>query len=282
MTTMLRLPTALVALSALVMAAPSKAQTGPPATNDSSGVMAAAMDYMEGAVTADAERVARGVHPELNKVVINTLPNQRQVLGYTTASSLVETVRGFAERMAGVDRSVDVTVFDIGAGVASARAVGQLWYDLLQLAKVDGQWRLVEVLWARNGPNGDGTDATGTEADRADVERVVMDYVDGIYSGDAERVEKALHPEMNRVEVRTNGQTGRSFLDKMGFSLPVEAARAGLATVEPDRRNITIEIFDVSHGIASAKVTSVGFIEHLQVGRVNGEWKIINALSARR
>lgn len=282
MTTMQRLPTAFVALSALVMAAPSMAQNGPPATDDRSGVVAAAMDYMEGAVTADAERVARGVHPELNKVVINTLPNHRQVLGYTTASALVETVRSLAERMAGVDKGVDVTVFDIGEGVASARAVGQLWYDLLQLAKVDGQWRLVNVLWARNEPNGDGTDASGTDADRTDVERVVMDYVDGIYSGDAERVEKALHPEVNRVEVRTNGQTGRSFLNKMGFSALVEAARAGLANVESDRRNIKVEVFDVSHGIASAKVTSVGFVEHLQVGRVNGAWKIINALSVRR
>ena len=39
-----------------------------------------------------------------------------------------------------------------------------------------------------------------------------------------------------------------------------------------------IDIQNVSHGIAAVKVTSSRFIDHLQIGEVNGEWKIINAL----
>lgn len=272
---------ALAFAAVAVVAAPVTAQNHPPTQEDRQGVVGAAMDYMEGAVTADAERVARGVHPELNKIVINTLDNGRQILGYNRGTTLVEIVRGLGDRMASVDKNVDVTVFDIGADVASVRAVGQLWYDLLQIAKVDGQWRLMNVLWAQNRSESEGPDPTGTEADRADVERVALDYIEGMYSGDVERVEGALHPELNRVELRTHRETGRSFMSKMGYSTPVEIARGGLVNLDEDQRNIEVEIFDVSHGIASVKVTSARFIEHLQIASVNGEWKIINLLWVR-
>ena len=120
---------------------------------DKEGVVHAALDYMEGAVTADADRVARGVHSELTKVVVRTLPQTgRQSLAYNTRTTLVEVVRGLAERMAEVDKKVEVTVFDVGNDLAAARAVGALWYDYLQLAKIDGEWKIVNVLWAPLSP----------------------------------------------------------------------------------------------------------------------------------
>jgi hypothetical protein len=64
----------------------------------------------------------------------------------------------------------------------------------------------------------------------------------------------------------------------MGVSTLIEVASAGLSKVEEGQRNIEIQIQDVSHGIAAVKVTSSRFIDHLQIGKVNGEWKIINAL----
>lgn len=43
-------------------------------------------------------------------------------------------------------------------------------------------------------------------------------------------------------------------------------------------RNIEVEIYDVSHDMAMAKVASALYIDYVQVGKVNGEWKIINVL----
>jgi hypothetical protein len=122
------------------LAGPALAQDGTTVQNDRAGVVAAALDYMEGALNADADRMARGVHPGLTKVAIHTyLQTGRQALGYNTATLLVEWVRSAGERMANVDKNVDVTVFDIGHNLAAARAIGQLWYDFLQLAKIDGE-----------------------------------------------------------------------------------------------------------------------------------------------
>jgi hypothetical protein len=268
------LPTILVAAT---VAGTAVAQNGTSPVNDREGVIQAAMDYMEGALFADADRVARGVHEELNKVVVSTVQETgRQRLRYNTHTTLVEIVRGIAERMADVDKSVDVTVFDIGNDLAAARAIGEQWYDFLQLAKIKGQWRIVNVLWSPNrGAEGVQTDP---ETARAQIEATARDYVEGAYSGDAERMERALHPELNKVLLTRHRQTGEPFLYKIGTTDLVEGTRAGWGTVDEAERNIEVEIYDVSHDIASVKVTSLMYIDHLQVAKVNGAWKIINVL----
>ncbi len=272
-----------ISLSTVILAvavAPAVSQNGVDANPEKEAVIAAALDYMEGALNADADRMARGVHPELTKVVIRTYPQTgRQCLSYNTSTLLVEWVRGAGEQMANVDKSVDVTVLDIGDNLAAARAIGQVWYDFLQLAKIDGQWRIVNVLWARN--RLEAEDQSGVQpdpSDRAAIEATALNYIDGSFSGDAERMESALHPELTKVMLANNRNTGKPFLNKMGASDLIEGTRAGLGKVDEADRNIKVEIHDISHGIAAVKVVSSRYIDHLQVGKVNGEWKIINVL----
>ncbi|KPJ93185.1 MAG: hypothetical protein AMS18_05865 [Gemmatimonas sp. SG8_17] len=272
--------TLLATLITAVAVTPVVAQEGATMEQEKEAVIAAARDYMEGALNADAERMARGVHPELTKVVISTYPQTgRQSLSYNTSTLLVEWTRGAAEQMANADKNVDVTVFDIADNLAAARAIGQSWYDFLQLAKIDGQWRIVNVLWARNRLQAE--DQSGVEpepSDRAEIEATALNYIDGSFSGNADRMERALHPELTKVLLANNRVTGKPFLHKMGASDLIEGTRAGLGTVDEDQRNIDVAIYDVSHGIAAVKVTSSRYIDHLQLGKVNGEWKIINVL----
>jgi len=261
-------------------AGPGAAQTNANMQSERAGVVAAALDYMEGALTADADRMARGVHPELTKVVVSTNPQTgRQSLSYNTASLLVEWVRGIGDRFADVDKNVSVTVFDIGDSLATARAIGQMWYDFLQLAKINGEWRIVNVLWASNRLQAE--DQTGVAPDARDSANVVttaLNYIDGSFSGDAGRMQSALHPELTKMLLTYDRTTGRPFLYKMGASNLIEGTRAGMGMVAEADRDIQVEINDISHGIAAVKVTSSQYIDHLQMGKVNGEWKIINVL----
>jgi hypothetical protein len=241
---------------------------------DEAGVVGAGLDYMEGALYADADRVGRGVHEELTKVIVRTLPQTgTQMLSYNGYSMLVEVVRGLGDRLANVDKSVEITVFDIGHDIATARAVSEPWYDYLQLAKIDDEWRIINVLWAQNQPAGEAS-----EADKQAVKNTALDYIDGAYSGDAERMARALHPELTKVMLARHPQTGRPFLNTIGASILVEGTRAGLGNLAEDEREIDVEIFDLSHGIASVKVYSAMYIDYLQIGKIGDEWKIINVL----
>ena len=263
-----------------VLVRPAIAQNGTDLAAEREGVIAAALDYMEGALTADADRTARGVHPGLTKVVVSTnRQTGRQSLSYNTASLLVEWVRGIGERFAEVDKNVDVTVFDIGDSLATARAVGEQWYDCMQLAKINGEWRIVNVLWARNRLNAeDQTGVTPDARDSANVVATALNYIDGSFSGDAGRMESALHPELTKMLLTYDRTTRQPFLHKMGASDLIEGTRAGMGMVDEAERDIEVVINDISHGIAAVKVKSSQYIDHLQMGKVNGEWKIINVL----
>ena len=267
---------ALLAMAGIVGTA--GAQTSPPPASDEDAIRQAALDYMEGALTGDAARVARGVHEGLNKVEVGVLPQSgTQILLYNTATTLVSFVRGqAAEMFAETDKAVEVTVFDVGNGIAAARAVGAPWYDLLQLAKLDGQWRVVNVLWVNRRP--DAENGTEDPSARPEVEATVRDFIEGIYSGDQERLARAMHPEIHKILLRTIPETGEPFLYKMGSSAMLAATGAGLFTSPQEGWKIELEIYDISHGLAAAKVTSVQFIDQLLLGSVNGEWKVINDL----
>jgi hypothetical protein len=47
-----------------------------------------------------------------------------------------------------------------------------------------------------------------------------------------------------------------------------------------DQRNIEVEIYDCRYGIAVAKVLSAVYIDHLQLAKVDDEWRIVNVLWA--
>ncbi|MCK5652978.1 MAG: nuclear transport factor 2 family protein, partial [Gemmatimonadetes bacterium] len=267
----------LAALTAGATVEAAAAQSRTSTQNEEAGVIAAAMNYMEGALTADADRMARGVHPELTKVVVSTnRETGRQSLSYNTSTTLVEFVRGAAGRFDDVDKKIEVTVFDIGHDIAAARAVGEPWYDYLLLAKMHGEWRIVNVLWARHDP--DRENQTDSEDVRGEVRVTALNYIEGAYSGNAERMEQALHPELTKMLLNRDRTTGEPSLYKMGASNLIEGTRAGQGNLDPERRNIEVDIFDISHDMALVKVTSAMYIDLLQIGKVNGEWKIINVL----
>ena len=91
-------------------------------------------------------------------------------------------------------------------------------------------------------------------------------------------MEQALHPELTKMLLNRDRTTGEPSLYKMGASNLIEGTRAGQGNLEPERRNIEVDIFDISHDMALLKVTSAMYIDLLQIGKVNGEWKIINVL----
>lgn len=115
---------------------------------DSAGIRQAALDYIEGYYEGNAERMARAVHPELAKRIVNVDERGRYRLGQMSAMTLVEGTRaGGGRDTPQAERRKDVTIFDIYQNAASAKIYASGWVDYLHLAKWNGRWVIVNVLW---------------------------------------------------------------------------------------------------------------------------------------
>jgi hypothetical protein len=129
---------------ALVLAAANglSAQTAA----DSAAIRTAALDYVEGWYTADAARMERAVHPELAKRIVQSDQTGRSRLGQQSAMTLVGNTRG-TQPVAADQQVKDIRILDIFGNSASVRADMAGWIDYMHLAKWNGQWRIVNVLW---------------------------------------------------------------------------------------------------------------------------------------
>ena len=118
-----------------------------------------------------------------------------------------------------------------------------------------------------------------TAADTAAIRQAALDYIEGYYTADGERMERALHPELAKRIVRTPPESGRSTLGQMSALTLVQGTRAGGGRdTPPERRQRDVIILDVYRGAASAKVIASDWIDYLHLARWNGRWVIVNVL----
>ena len=115
---------------------------------DSAAIRATAMDYMMGWYTGDTLRMGRALHPELAKRIVNTDPGGASRLSSMDAARLLEgTRRGFGKETPANQRQADPVILDIFGNTASVRATMRSWIDYMHMAKWNGRWVIVNVLW---------------------------------------------------------------------------------------------------------------------------------------
>jgi hypothetical protein len=115
---------------------------------DSAAIRGTALDYIEGWYTANAERMERALHPDLAKRIINTNQRGRNVLGHQSAMTLVQNTRSGGGRETPVaDQRKDVRILDIFGNTASVRIDAGSWVDYLHVARWNGRWVIINVLW---------------------------------------------------------------------------------------------------------------------------------------
>jgi hypothetical protein len=115
---------------------------------DSAAIRATALDYIEGFYTGDAARMERALHTDLKKRIVQRKPGEAETLQEMTADQLVQmTAGGGGKQMPDEQKRSDVTILDIYGGMASVKIVAGVWVDYMHIAKVDGEWKIVNVLW---------------------------------------------------------------------------------------------------------------------------------------
>ncbi len=125
--------------------------------------------------------------------------------------------------------------------------------------------------------------AAGEAEDRAAITATALDYLEGWYRADAERMERALHPDLAKRIVRTDPESGRSRLDHMGAMGLVQRVRRGGGSQTPaEHRQKDVEILDLYGNAASVKAVAAYWIDYLHLARFDGRWVIVNVLWERK
>lgn len=113
----------------------------------------AARDYMEGWYEGSVERMTKALHPDLMKRRIDTLPTGKNILNTVSAQAMIEYTRaGFGKGKPVAERGISVDVLDVYENIATAKAMSEQFVDYLHMAKNNGEWKIVNVLWAPNKP----------------------------------------------------------------------------------------------------------------------------------
>lgn len=116
-----------------------------------------------------------------------------------------------------------------------------------------------------------------TSADSSAIVATSLDYIEGWYTGDAERMERALHPDLAKRIVFTDQETGQSKLGDMGADQLIAGAERGIGKNAPVKRT-DVTILDIYENIASVRIDAGEWVDYLQLARWNKQWVIINVL----
>lgn len=120
--------------------------------------------------------------------------------------------------------------------------------------------------------------AQSESADRDAIKRTALNYAEGWYEGNADKMESALHPDLAKRIVRTNDR-GQSGLGQMSAMTLVQGTRAGSGKATPaaeQQKDVTI--LDIIGGAATVKLEMRDWVDYMHIGKFNGKWVVINVL----
>ena len=110
-------------------------------------VYQAALDYIEGVYEVQPAKIEKSVHPNLTKYGFMRRPTGEYAPGRMTYQELLGVAASW-NKDGKRDLSVKkVEVLDVLDQTAVAKVTAQWGIDYLQLAKYDGQWKTINIIW---------------------------------------------------------------------------------------------------------------------------------------
>ncbi|HEU4828653.1 MAG TPA: nuclear transport factor 2 family protein [Gemmatimonadales bacterium] len=132
------------AMAALPAAAPAQSAA------DSAGVRAAVLDYVEGFYQGDSTRLVRSIRPEVVKygfyVPRDSSRYQGEPMSFAQMHAFANSVKR-NNRPAPATAPREIELLDVQDQTAAAKLTAWWGTDYLHLAKYDGRWMIVHVLW---------------------------------------------------------------------------------------------------------------------------------------
>jgi hypothetical protein len=111
------------------------------------------------------------------------------------------------------------------------------------------------------------------------IRKTALDYGQGWYTGDAERMERALHPDLAKRALLPGGGPGKGKIDHLSAMGLVQAVKEGHGTKTPtDAQRTDVTILDVFGNAASVRLDMHDWVDYMHMSKIGGKWVIINVL----
>lgn len=132
-------------LLTLALSVAANAQTN----EDKEAVRQASLDYIESIYEVNPAKAERSVHPDLAKSGFSLRQGATAYTPLTmTFTQLVELAKSYNKNgRVPKDAPKEVVVFEVSDQTASAKITASWGIDYLHLAKYDGKWKIINVLW---------------------------------------------------------------------------------------------------------------------------------------
>jgi hypothetical protein len=263
-----------IALLLLLCVLAVSAQDKPDIEKEKAAIKQAALDYAEGYYEGSGERMERAVHPLLFKRGLVKVNDQGDpFLVFMNSEVLIEAARSGRGKVDPDKRNISVAVLDLNENTASAKVFTVQFNDFLHLAKVNGQWKIVNVLWRPPQPA-----AAGANAEDA-VKKVFADLREAAEAKDADRAKPLIHPELIRRTYAAGASGAKKILQDVTGETMLQIIRMGRAAIPKDQPQPEVTVLDVYETIASVKSSRPGGTEYSHLALQNGQWRIVNVLA---
>lgn len=114
--------------------------------------------------------------------------------------------------------------------------------------------------------------------DASAVRATALDYFEGWYDGDVERMRRALHPNLAKRSWAQDPEAMPVLRTTTAEQMVWFTEQGNGRTSDPSRRDLSVDVVEVSAGIATVVVHSYMYVEYLHLAATREGWRIVNAL----
>jgi hypothetical protein len=119
---------------------------------------------------------------------------------------------------------------------------------------------------------------SGTPSDQEAVRLAALDYVEGIYNVQPERIERSVHPTLVKRGFYKKEANAPYVESPMTYEQLVRLAGSWNKEGKRDTSIKDVAVLNVLDQTAVAKVTAAWGIDYMLLGKYDGRWKIVQIL----
>jgi putative lumazine-binding protein len=122
--------------------------------NDTELVRQAALNYVTAVYESKPELIEQSVHPQLTKHGFMRQNDGTYKQGQMTYAQLLDVARNWNKDRKRDTSIKEVQVLDVLDQTATAKVRAAWGIDYMQLAKFDGTWKIINIVWQTPPPSG--------------------------------------------------------------------------------------------------------------------------------